>query len=212
MLAVPLEALAMRWPSTSTSVCAVEVPRMKIPVWLPTPPVLTTFTPGTYWRISATLRACSRSMSARVNTLLAAELWLRASTLRLAVTSSSSSFRASSCDGVSARAGRLGSRARVKARRESFIGNPQGRRDVRGGQPGAGPETARLGPVPDGVALRNTSRIPPWPVSGLSTRLALAFPCVCTVAVERSAIRVDRGRLPLRGQRRDCPKAHRLPH
>ena len=148
---------------------------MKMPVWLPAPPVLTTFTPGTYWRISATLRACNRSISARVNTLLAAELWLRASTLRLAVTSSSSSFRASSCDGVSARAGRVGSRARVKARRENFMEILKvGETFEEGRQVRA---LFARGPTPDGVALRNTSGIPPWPVSGLSTRLALAFPC-----------------------------------
>ncbi|MNN33796.1 hypothetical protein D3C81_1475660 [compost metagenome] len=71
-LVVPLEAEAMRWPSTSTRVWALLVPRISTLVRLPVPPVRLTVTPGTRSSSSPTLRGCRRSMSWRVKTVVAA--------------------------------------------------------------------------------------------------------------------------------------------
>ena len=110
----------MRWPSTSTRLCADLVPRMKTPGKLPRPPVGATCTPGTRLSRSVTLVGCRRSMSARVNTVLAALLSLRAWTWRLALITTSESFRAWSR--VSASRSAQGSSSRARHRR--FMGCP----------------------------------------------------------------------------------------
>ncbi len=109
----PEVALAMRTPSTSTSVCAVLVPRMKRPGKLPRPPVGATCTPGTRLSRSMTLLGCRRSISARVNTVFAALVAVRDSTCRLALMSTSGSFRASSRSDASRGRGRQSRVARV---------------------------------------------------------------------------------------------------
>ncbi|MCY1405226.1 hypothetical protein D9M71_204620 [compost metagenome] len=121
----PEVELPMRWPSTSTRLWAERVPRMLMPGRLPRPPVCTTCTPGTRRSRSVTLVGCRRSMSSRVNTVLAALLSLRASTWRSALISMSGIFSACSRAMVSASSWPAGSRERVRARRESFIGIPE---------------------------------------------------------------------------------------
>ena len=73
---------------------------------------------------SRTLIGRRRSISVRVNTVLAALLLLRSSTSRLAVIRVSDSFSASSWEAGCARA-RLGARAMARAIRDSFILDPQ---------------------------------------------------------------------------------------
>ncbi|MNJ32946.1 hypothetical protein D3C77_276240 [compost metagenome] len=119
----PEEVLAMRTPSTRTRLCAVLVPRMKMFGTLPRPPVRATCTPGTRVSRSVTLVGCRRSMSSRVNTVLAALDCVRSSTWRLALIRVSGSFRALSRSMGSARRV-VGRHSNSGVRRESFMGCP----------------------------------------------------------------------------------------
>ena len=91
----PELAEPMRMPSTSTRLWADLVPRMYRLVRLPMP-LSVTCTPGTRLSSSVTDAGCRRSMSLRVNTVLAGLLALRCCTSRLALIRVSDSFSAAS--------------------------------------------------------------------------------------------------------------------
>src|SRR5690606_17931364 len=134
--------------------------------------------PGTRFSRSATLVGCKRSISTRVNIVLAALLLSRCSTTRLAVIRVSDSFNACSWEAGWAANARLGASATARAIRDSFILDPQkvgvtfeeGRKQARRGRvlrdgrrhltvmPSATPVTLHAGRPPD--SWRSSAHLP----------------------------------------------------
>ena len=80
-------------PSTSTSTWSDSLPRMNSVVFLPGPPLLLRVTPGTLRSSSGNELAWLRSMASRSITVVAARLARTGCSLRVAVTTCSSSSR-----------------------------------------------------------------------------------------------------------------------
>ena len=211
----PAVAEPMRTPSTSTSNWLDPAPRRNSEVCLPRPPMLVRLMPARPDSSCCSEVAWLRSISARPITWAGDRLSRSAISVRVAVTSTSSSSVAGSEAALAANAGRASARATAVVSGRDIIGQLQ---CVHGAAPGARKGVAWRGRssgqahATAATARRDALRIATWDPQGRSPGSRSggsatvpgsggdAFPCR---AQWRKSQRC--GRLPLRGQRRPCP-------